>query len=306
MFPVVSDNPVSGSWGDNAADDHGSVLAQYLQDIGAYRLLKPEEERRLAAQWHTGDEQARQKLIKHNLRLVVWQAKKYAGLGVPMLDLIGDGNVGLIRGAEKFDPSRRVRGRPVRFSTYVAYWIRREMLVTLRRKSIVPLKRDQFRRVETIRCAREAYYMRHGAWPDDDWLAARLSLTTLDIQRADRWARWCEPGRFEAIDMAVAAEAESDVGTSEDWLVADPEADVPDQVARLRRIEQVQAVLARMEQPLRESLLKRYGRNDQNRPLALRELGPQLQGDNEHGVSYEGARQRLIRAEARYRELLAT
>ena len=93
---------------------------QYLQEIRRYPLLSPEEEKELALRCAQGDEDAIRHMVSSNLRLVVSVAREYGGRGVPLLDLIQEGSIGLITAAKKFDPSLEFR-----FSTYATKWIRR-------------------------------------------------------------------------------------------------------------------------------------------------------------------------------------
>ncbi len=92
---------------------------QYLDEIGVSPLLTADEEKELARRARRGDETARQRMIECNLRLVVTIARRYTRRGLPLLDLIEEGNLGLIRAVEKFDPERGFR-----FSTYATWWIR--------------------------------------------------------------------------------------------------------------------------------------------------------------------------------------
>jgi RNA polymerase primary sigma factor len=94
-------------------------LKLYLKDIKNVPLLTAKEEKEIAFKIKRGDKQARQKMIKSNLRLVINIAKKYSYLGVPMLDLIEEGNLGLIKAVSKFNPNKGYR-----FSTYAAWWIK--------------------------------------------------------------------------------------------------------------------------------------------------------------------------------------
>src|ERR671921_523589 len=95
------------------------LLAGYLKKIGRGKLLTHREEISLARRTRAGDQRARKKLVESNLRLVVSVAKKYRGMGLPFEDLIQEGNLGLVRAVEKFDPERGLR-----FSTYGTWWIR--------------------------------------------------------------------------------------------------------------------------------------------------------------------------------------
>ena len=98
------------------------VTQQYLNEIGANPLLRPDEELSLSRRVRQGDAAARQKMIEHNLRLVVNIAKHYLNRGMPLLDLVEEGNLGLIHALEKFDPERGFR-----FSTYATWWIRQNI-----------------------------------------------------------------------------------------------------------------------------------------------------------------------------------
>lgn len=97
----------------------GECLESYLAGIARIPLLTPEEERPLARRAADGDQEARRQLVASNLRLVVKVAARYARYGLPLCDLIQEGNLGLIKAVERFDPDRRTR-----FSTYATYWIR--------------------------------------------------------------------------------------------------------------------------------------------------------------------------------------
>ncbi|MBM5570710.1 MULTISPECIES: RNA polymerase sigma factor RpoS [Deefgea] len=104
------------------AESTGDVTQIYLNEIGQSKLLTPEEERALSRRVVQGDFTARQKMIEHNLRLVVNIAKHYINRGMTLLDLIEEGNIGLMHALEKFDPERGFR-----FSTYATWWIRQSI-----------------------------------------------------------------------------------------------------------------------------------------------------------------------------------
>ncbi len=114
-----------------AAKARGEDSVQlYLRSIGRIKLLSPSEEIELARRIGQGDEIAKKRLVQANLRLVVSVAKKYQNRGLPFLDLIQEGNLGLIRAAEKFDPERGYK-----FSTYATWWIRQGITRSLADKS---------------------------------------------------------------------------------------------------------------------------------------------------------------------------
>ena len=99
--------------------DPENLVGRYLREIGEIPLLTPQEEQNLFREYHEGKGEARQKIIKANTRLVISIAKKSQGRSVPFLDLIQEGNIGLIRAVEKFDPERGYK-----FSSYAIWWIR--------------------------------------------------------------------------------------------------------------------------------------------------------------------------------------
>ena len=105
-----------------AADGTGDALAQYLRGVRRTTLFTPQQEFDTATRARAGDFAARQSMIEHNLRLVVSIAKGYAGRGVPMADLIEEGNLGLMHAIDKFEPERGFR-----FSTYATWWIRQSV-----------------------------------------------------------------------------------------------------------------------------------------------------------------------------------
>ena len=115
------------------------ILDQYLYEVSTYPLLKPVEEIALARRIRSGDQDALQELVKRNLRFVISVAKKYQNRGLPLIDLIGEGNVGLLTAARKFDPDQGVK-----FISYAVWWIRQAILSSLARQGRtvrVPLNR---------------------------------------------------------------------------------------------------------------------------------------------------------------------
>ena len=115
------------------------ILDQYLYEVSTYPLLKGTEEIELARKIRAGDPDALQELVKRNLRFVISVAKKYQNRGLPLIDLIGEGNVGLLTAARKFDPDQGVK-----FISYAVWWIRQAILSSLARQGRtvrVPLNR---------------------------------------------------------------------------------------------------------------------------------------------------------------------
>src|SRR6266478_5601391 len=108
----------------------GDTFQLYLREIGQVKLLTPDEEITLAERIQRGDKEAREQMIKANLRLVVKIARDYEGLGLPLLDLISEGNIGLMKGVERFQPDKGAK-----LSTYAAWWIKQSIKRALANQS---------------------------------------------------------------------------------------------------------------------------------------------------------------------------
>src|SRR5690554_5350749 len=155
------------------------LLQTYLTDMGQVPLLTPEEEVALAQAAEQGDDGARRRLIEANLRLVVSIAKRYAHRGVPLLDLIQEGNLGLIRAVEKFDWRRGNR-----FSTYATWWItQRIKRAVLDQSSGIRLPVNKFEVVRQILSQRERFLRQQGREPTDHELAEALGLDVEQIRQ---------------------------------------------------------------------------------------------------------------------------
>src|SRR5690242_14852547 len=113
-----------------AAEDSDTGIKIYLREIGQIPLLTPQQEIELAAKIKKGDREARALMIRSNLRLVVKIAHDYANLGLPLLDLISEGNIGLMKAVERFDPAKGGK-----LSTYAAWWIKQSIKRALANQS---------------------------------------------------------------------------------------------------------------------------------------------------------------------------
>lgn len=123
--PEAEETFVSEAHGTEGHDDEAfveDITQRYFEDIGRLRILSAEEEQDYARRMKNGDPEAREILITHNLRLVVYIAKRYLGRGLPLLDLVEEGNLGLMHALEKFDPDRGFR-----LSTYATWWVRQSV-----------------------------------------------------------------------------------------------------------------------------------------------------------------------------------
>ena len=155
------------------------VLTQYLGRVRHGRLLDAHEERDLSRRAHAGDREARRRLIESNLRLVISIAKKYRGRGVPFEDLIQEGNAGLIRAVEKFDPEMGNR-----FSTYATWWIRQAVTRAIADHSrTVRLPAHVVDSLYRLRRAENALSIEFGRDATEDELAERLGVRPEETRR---------------------------------------------------------------------------------------------------------------------------
>src|SRR5215831_9015839 len=150
----------------------GDALHLYLREIGQVKLLTPAEEIALAKRIKRGDQSARELMIKANLRLVVKIARDYEGLGLPLLDLINEGNIGLMKGVERFDPTKGAK-----LSTYASWWIKQSIKRALANQSkTIRLPVHVVDKVAHIRRAETRLHDALDREPTDEELADELGM----------------------------------------------------------------------------------------------------------------------------------
>ena len=149
------------------------TMKLYMQSIGKYPLVSQEEEAKLAKRIAAGDDSARDQLISSNLRLIVKIAHDFKGLGLPLLDLISEGNIGLMRAVEKFDPSKGAK-----LSSYAAWWIKQSMrraLANQARTIRIPVQSAS--KIGKIQNAKAKLTQKLGREPTDKEIANEINLT---------------------------------------------------------------------------------------------------------------------------------
>lgn len=232
----------------------------YLREIGRVKMIKPDEEIELARRISKGDEEAKKKLIQANLRLVISIAKKYVNRGLPFQDLIQEGNLGLIRAAEKFDHTKGFK-----FSTYATWWIRQAISRGLADKSRTI--RVPVHMVESINkmkkmSARLAQEL--GRKPTEAELASSMELPVSKVQeiiQADR-----EPISME---MPLNRDEETYLGDLiEDNESSRPDANTEEQLMR----QDLNRMLSQLTPRERDIMHLRYGLED-GRQRTLEEVG---------------------------------
>lgn len=260
-----------------------TALDQYLRDVSRHELITPEEEIQLGRRARMGDEEAVQKLVRANLRFVISVAKKYQNRGVSLVDLIQEGNVGLVTAARKFDPDQGVK-----FISYAVWWIRQAILSALAnqgRAVRVPLNRAS----DLARIFREGERLKQ---------ELRRDPTTEEVAEAAKLT----PEVVESLQTLNAAEIRLDapIGDTDDsqlverFIVeeaAEPEADVEERLLA----EQVERALDTLT-PRDARVLRLYFGLEGGREHTLEEIGNML------GVTRERVRQLRDRALRRLRE----
>ena len=181
---VACEQPGRSATAERGTDHGDTAYTLYLREIGQTRLLSPEEELALARKIQAGDEAARERMIKANLRLVVKIAREYEGCGVPLLDLINEGNIGLMKAVERFDPDRGAK-----LSTYAAWWIKQAIRRALSNQSKtirLPVHiGDKLLHLNRAAVRLEAVL---GREPTNEELAAELGLTSARVVSLRRTA----------------------------------------------------------------------------------------------------------------------
>ncbi len=157
----------------------------YLNEIRRYPLLTREEEKDLARRTRLGDAAAKDKLVRSNLRFVVSIAKKYVGNGVPLEDLINDGNVGLVKAAERFDPERGFK-----FISYAVWWIRQSILVSVSENSrMIRMPMNRVGLAQRASKASRALTQDLGREADAEELAKELGVTKKEIEEVTSFSQ---------------------------------------------------------------------------------------------------------------------
>ncbi|MEA3356097.1 MAG: sigma-70 family RNA polymerase sigma factor [Candidatus Bipolaricaulota bacterium] len=249
-------------------------IRTYFGEISRVPLLTREDEVRLAKRIEAGDKQAKEELAEANLRLVVSIAKKYRGCGLPFLDLIQEGNLGLMKAIEKFDYKRGFK-----FSTYATWWIRQAILraITNRSRTIrVPTHINEL--IRKIYQVERNHLKEYGRPPSSRTLAEELDTSLENIVKAKKTAQ-----NMASLDMPIGYD---DDGSVLGDFIEDEQVDSPSREAfeHLLVTELEQALGERLTNRERRILELRYGIEDYH-PRTLDEVGM------EFGISRERVRQ---------------
>jgi len=251
---------------------NGDSLQLYLREIGQVKLLTPAEEITLAKRIKRGDKSAREHMIKANLRLVVKIARDYENLGLPLLDLINEGNIGLMKGVERFDPKKGAK-----LSTYASWWIKQAIKRALANQSkTIRLPVHVVDKVAHIRRAEMRLREALDREPTDEEVASELGLDARRVRRYRQASR---------APVSLDAPIGDDDTDRVSEVVADPNAALPsEQLVYESDNALVQEILATLPEREREILALRFGLND-GKERTLEEVGERF------GVTRERIRQ---------------
>ena len=262
----------------------------YLKEIGRVPLLTAEEEANLARAAQSGDEEARRRLSEANLRLVVSVAKRYAGRGLPFLDLIQEGNLGLMKAAEKFEPDRGFK-----FSTYATWWIR---------QSITRAIADQGRTiripvhlVESINRVKKTageLLRKNGREPTAEEIAAQLEMEPARVRELLQLAQ-------EPVSLETPVGEEEDAHLED--FIQDEEAGIPvDEAGRQLLRRELMNVLKSLTPREERVITLRFGLED-GRARTLEELGREFHVTRERVRQIEAKALRKLRHPSRAKRL---
>ena len=228
----------------------GEDVRQYLSEIRRFPVLDQQQERELAMLCAAGDAEAIRKMVSSNLRLVVSVAREYAGRGVPLLDLIQEGSIGLIAAAKKFDYTRDTR-----FSTYATKWIRQRMGLCLNEHSgVIRVPAYTAERLRKLTAETAAFRAEEGRNPTAAELSIRTGFAVEKVQEILRLAP-----EVTSLDIPVGERGEDTIGT---LLPSDENSEPQAELIRRELKTLLDSMMAELTDRQRTVLRLRFGMDD--------------------------------------------
>lgn len=249
-----------------------SSIKVYLKEIGRYKLLSKEEETKLAEAAAKGNQRAKEALINHNLRLVVSLAKKYMGRGLTLLDLIQEGNLGLIKAVDKYDVTKGFK-----FSTYATYWIKQSIsraIMDQARNIRIPVHIIEL--MSNIKKIERDFQQKNGREPKENEIAAILNIEVKKIKEAYSWMK-----DTTSLDIVIGDDEDTTVGS---FIEDDSVTAAFISVEENDRTLAIQNILNTLNEREKMVIMRRFGIG-QERAETLDEIGKAL------GLSRERIRQ---------------
>ena len=247
-------------------------IRQYLREIRSYPRLTPEEERELAQRCAQGDEEAIRKMVNCNLRLVVSVAKEYTGRGVPLLDLIQEGSIGLLAAARKFDYTRDLR-----FSTYATKWIRQGVTrCLLNHGGTIRVPVHTAERMRKIQAARAYLRQQNGLEPTAQEISRRVDLPAEKVGELLQLSP-----DICSLDVPTGDGEKGTLGT----LLEDLEAPQPQEELVRKELEEMLDKLLGSLTPRQQTILRLHFGMEDGTCYSLEAIGEKL------GISKERVRQ---------------
>ena len=261
-------------------------LRRYLQEIGGIPLLTPQQEIELAAKIRQGDSVARDRMISANLRLVVTIAHDYANLGLPLLDLISEGNIGLTKAVERFDPAKGAK-----LSTYAMWWIKQSIKRALANHSkMIRLPVHLVDKIGKVRRLSLQMSEELGREPTDDELSEEIGIASGKVERLKSLGI-----RPASLDAPVADDNSIEFGE----VVPDEDAQSPFELLRDKNLlGEVDDLIGVLDSREKKIIFQRFGL-DGGKPKTLEDVGKNF------GVTRERIRQLQNVALAKLRRALS-
>ena len=265
-------------------------IREYLKEIGSIPLLTQEQEQDLAKRKSEGDAEAGKKLVEANLRLVVSIAKRYTGRGMSFLDLVQEGNIGLMKAVEKFDYTKGYR-----LSTYATWWVKQSVTRALADQSrTIRLPVHMVEAVNRIRKAQRALAVKLGREPSNEEIGKEVGMSEKRVTELMQ-----SSGDTVSLETPVGDEDGSNLG---DFVADDSNASTEDKAESVFLREEIEQMLQGLNPREREVIILRFGL-ESGHPLTLEEVGKRFKVTRERIRQIETAALRKLRNPSRSKKI---